>query len=435
MNKTMLGRQAIIIGSSLSGLLSASRLANHYEKVILIERDTLETGQRNGVPQGAHTHILLEKALDLLNGWFPDFEAALDLAQVPRIHWLKDVRMYHNGWLPRSAAGVLTRSATRPLLESIIRHLVLQNPTIELRTGSTAHKPQHNHHLKRVTGVRIEHNDQYEDLTSDLIIDSSGRGSRAAGWLADWGYGQVVKESIDAHLSYTSQAYQTLNTDSDWSLMRISSLPGGLPRGGLLTRTEQGWLLTLAGYGKGHHPPLTDFQAFADSLAHPAIGQAIRNGQPLGKSAISQSTANIRRRFDQLPQLPDGFLVMGDALAAFNPAYGQGIAVSALQAAQLEKMLPTRPTGHALQKALIHQTDSAWLMAVAADRQWLPNQAESNTERLARQWLQTVQADMLHDEKLRTLFIRTFNMQAPLERLFMPDVLMQVARTHLSRQN
>ena len=47
---------AAVIGGSLSGLLAARVLSNHFEKVTVLERDTLPNGPefRSGVPQARH---------------------------------------------------------------------------------------------------------------------------------------------------------------------------------------------------------------------------------------------------------------------------------------------------------------------------------------------------------------------------------------------
>jgi glycine/D-amino acid oxidase-like deaminating enzyme len=49
-----IGRRAIVIGAGVSGLSAANALADHFEEVIVLERDELPYGAtpRPGAPQG-----------------------------------------------------------------------------------------------------------------------------------------------------------------------------------------------------------------------------------------------------------------------------------------------------------------------------------------------------------------------------------------------
>jgi 2-polyprenyl-6-methoxyphenol hydroxylase-like FAD-dependent oxidoreductase len=52
---------ACVLGGSIAGLLAARVLADHAERVVVIERDTIEgvTGPRPGVPQGRQLHVMV----------------------------------------------------------------------------------------------------------------------------------------------------------------------------------------------------------------------------------------------------------------------------------------------------------------------------------------------------------------------------------------
>jgi len=54
-----IGRRAIVIGAGVSGLSAANALADHFEEVIVLERDELPYGAtpRPGAPQGKQARV------------------------------------------------------------------------------------------------------------------------------------------------------------------------------------------------------------------------------------------------------------------------------------------------------------------------------------------------------------------------------------------
>ncbi len=57
----MSNSRAVVVGGSVAGLLAARVLADHFDRVTLVERDALpETapGVRRHLPQAGHQHIL-----------------------------------------------------------------------------------------------------------------------------------------------------------------------------------------------------------------------------------------------------------------------------------------------------------------------------------------------------------------------------------------
>ena len=70
---------AVVLGGGIAGLLAARVLRDHFERVTLVERDDLETGDvpRRGVPQGRHAHGLLAGGAQVLERLFPGLREEL----------------------------------------------------------------------------------------------------------------------------------------------------------------------------------------------------------------------------------------------------------------------------------------------------------------------------------------------------------------------
>jgi glycine/D-amino acid oxidase-like deaminating enzyme len=77
------GRQAVVVGAGLAGLAAARALTDHFERVIVLERDELPLGSahRPGTPQSRHLHGLLASGLSALNDLFPGFEDDLEITE------------------------------------------------------------------------------------------------------------------------------------------------------------------------------------------------------------------------------------------------------------------------------------------------------------------------------------------------------------------
>jgi 2-polyprenyl-6-methoxyphenol hydroxylase-like FAD-dependent oxidoreductase len=79
MASSLIGKQAIVVGAGMGGLAAAGAIAQHFEQVVVVERDALpaEPTHRPGIPQGQHPHGLLISGQRALSALFPDFEQDL----------------------------------------------------------------------------------------------------------------------------------------------------------------------------------------------------------------------------------------------------------------------------------------------------------------------------------------------------------------------
>jgi len=116
-------REVVIIGASLAGLFAAAASAAAGARTVIIERDVLPDGPspRKGVPQGRQPHVLLHRGLLAAEKLVPGIrEGLIRHGAVPfdtgTMAWLGEY-----GWLPTWIPSYETVSATRPLLEHLLR--------------------------------------------------------------------------------------------------------------------------------------------------------------------------------------------------------------------------------------------------------------------------------------------------------------------------
>ena len=72
---------------------------------------------------------------------------------------------------------------------------------------------------QRVTGVRTKADDQAAELTADLVVDASGRGTRITDWLEELGLPAPRQTVVDADSGYSTRWYQgpdEADRPADW---------------------------------------------------------------------------------------------------------------------------------------------------------------------------------------------------------------------------
>jgi len=321
--------EVVIIGASLAGLFAAAAAVAAGARTTIIERDILpETSlARKGVPQGRQPHVLLHRGLLAAEKLVPGIrEDLLNHGAVPfdtgTMAWLGEY-----GWLPTWIPAYETVSATRPLLEQLVREKVRNLAGVTLREGLRVTELQHDAHGWWVVC------DDGGSVRADVVIDASGRGSRLPHWLAELGVGVPEPLLVDARLGYACQAYRANGTPPIEIGVVIQATPQ-TGRGALALPVEDGhWLVVAVGYGdrRPTRDP-TEFDQFLTALPDPAIAELAQQLEPVGDVAIHRQTGNRRHRYGRSRSWPAGLLSVGDAYCAFNPVFGQGITVAACQA-------------------------------------------------------------------------------------------------------
>ncbi|MEU1040569.1 FAD-dependent oxidoreductase [Streptomyces sp. NPDC005551] len=373
-------RRAVVIGAGLGGVLAAAALSPVVDEVVVLDRDELPDGpeHRKGVPQGRHAHLLMPGGLAAMEDLVPGADVRKHLLAAGA-HEIS----LSSGMVVLTPEGFFRRwrhdrhhmiTCSRALLDWVVRRAVVDStPNVEMRrtqvvglTGSAA----------RVDGVRTAGASGEAELRADLVVDASGCGSRIMGWLAGLGITGIEERSVDSGLVNATRIYRTPAGAERFPLTMVQanpyvSRPG---RSAVIVPIEGNrWMVSLAGTRGGEPPADPDgFLKYTLDLPHPIVGRLISGAEPLTEVSISRSTSNSRRYLEKAGRWPEGLVVLGDALATFNPAYGQGMSVAALGAGALSRELrragPAAPGfARAVQRAAGRHVETAWSLAVGQD--------------------------------------------------------------------
>jgi 2-polyprenyl-6-methoxyphenol hydroxylase-like FAD-dependent oxidoreductase len=371
----------------MAGLCAARVLASRVDEVIVVDRDVCPTGaaHRIGVPQSHHAHALLARGQVELERLFPGFEKTLLARGGLRLDAPVHFAMLRQwGWAPGVGCGLYSLWASRPLIESIVRERIRETGNIVIRERSSAVdlRVVREGNGARVAGLTVRTEAGTDAIDADLVVDASGRGTKAPQWLASAGLPPPDEEVVEAYAGYASRFYRRPPPEARpkewwWDGLWIEGVPPDFPRGGVAFPLEDDrWLVTAVGFSKDY-PPADErgYVAFLESLASPIIARAIARCEPLSDVVVNRSTTNRFRHYETWAGRLDGFLALGDAVCAFNPVYGQGMSTAAACARELEDAIERvgtspsdLPREHFAAQAKF--LSAVWALASGADFLW-----------------------------------------------------------------
>jgi 2-polyprenyl-6-methoxyphenol hydroxylase-like FAD-dependent oxidoreductase len=374
------GSHAVVIGGSITGLVAARALADHFERVTLVERDRFPEGPegRKGTPQARHVHVLLKQGERILDRYFPGLVAEMIREGAELCDMSGDTKWFYFGnWKVRFASGFPLMCQSRPYLEWKIRER-----TRELGSVSFAEETELRAFVptpdgKGICGVRLarRHDGAGEEtISANLVVDATGRGTRTPQWLEALGFGRVPETELRVDVGYASRIYEKpLANGRDWKVLLIYPRFPDSKLGVIVPAEGNRWIVTLVGW-YGDHPggDEASFQAFAKALPVPDLHEAIQGATPLSPIALHKFPSNWRRHYERMPAFPDGLAVIGDASCSFNPTYGQGMTTGSIGADALDDCLQREggmPPGFSrrFQAHLARQIDVPWLLTTSED--------------------------------------------------------------------
>ncbi|GAA4632314.1 FAD-dependent monooxygenase [Actinoallomurus vinaceus] len=437
-------RRAVVLGGSIAGLLAARVLSEHATEVVIIERDDLEAAAagRPGAPQSTQVHALLDGGRIQMDRWFPGFSR--DLIAAGAVLSRDDaIRMYVNGIVKAPASDEMI-SASRPFLEVHVRARTLSLPNVhfiraQVRDLAFAEG--------RVSGVRCtlagEPADEIKSMAADLVVDAMGRSSRLSDWLERAGLQRPEMRRIGIDLNYATAVFRRGGDSHGATSVQAIVLPQGGRRAGVsaLTAVEgDRWTMLLAGFADDR--PTNDPEDFRERCRRlpPVFAEVADKCQMISPVATYRQADSRRRDFHLIRNLPAGLVAVGDAVASFNPVYGQGMSSAALHASCLSAYLRSvtslaKPARDYFELVRV-VVDAAWQTSTLNDLA-LPhvNGPYPRGYRIARRISDLILRASVVDTEMNQRFLQVAHMRTHPNDLIRPGTLFRAARVTRSQRS
>lgn len=369
---------AVVIGASIAGLCAARVLSDFYDRVTLFERDELpgEPAHRAAIPQGRHVHLLMARGAVEFDALFPGLLDDMVAAGVPMLENRPDCIYFGAAGHVLGIGQTLREEFTayvpsRPHLEWQIRRRTAALPNVEIQQRSVA-RPSFDTSTQQVTGVLLDsgHDAEPDVVGADLVVDAAGRGTRLPVWLEQWGYQRPPEEVVDLGIGYASHQFRLPE-----GVIRERVIVAGASREqplglGMLGYEDGSWVLTTFGVAKVEPPhTFSEMLVLAEKLLPARFTAALEQAQPIGEVAFHRFPASRWRRYEKLDRFPAGIVALGDAVASFDPTYGQGMTIASLQAGHLRRALEAKGTDPArvLRRATAKVVYPVWMMNTIGD--------------------------------------------------------------------
>ncbi len=445
-------RRVVIIGGSIAGLVTARVMADHFDRVTVLDRDHFPASPafRPGTPQAHHIHVLLMEGQYILEKLFPGLQDELAGAGAQELDWTEDCLWFGMGkWGPRFPSGMVTHFSSRALLEFVLRQRLSQNPKVEFLTGHDATGLVADSGKTRITGVQFRLREQGRadhsgEIQADLVVDASGRESKTPQWMQALGYAPPPETVINSFLGYASRLYEKPARDMGWKAILIRGTPPDSSRGGGVFPIEGNrWIANVGAAGRDYPPTDEDgFIEFVRTLPDPLLYNVLKDAKPVSPVYGYRRTENRFRHYERLARVPENLIVLGDAVCAFNPVYGQGMTVAVQGALALGEILGTNRTAdftgvaRRFYKKLAQVNATPWAMAVSVDSLYPETEGAKpdRANQLTNGYMTQVTELAVEDPRVHLAFLQVLHLLKPPLTLFHPYIILQVVRRVIARR-
>lgn len=339
---------AVVIGGSIAGMATARVLADHYERVVVLEKDQIHRRMegRPGAAQSWHLHHLLIAGQRELEKIFPGIIDDMVKEGAFRVDMGEQYRLMLAGsWKKVVHSDIEIVCAGRPLLEWCVRRRLDDAPRIEYRYGHEVIDLVADGEAASIRGVVSLHDGQTDIIPAEFIVDASGKNTPVPELLARNGFSAPEIEADCLNCLYSSMRHK-VPPGRAWTdkVMIIAYAQRPYQRyyaAQYYTDSSRTVLSTsLVGYNS-YDPPRNaeEFRDFARRMPTQIIGDELDGLEPCSEVHNFRYPEMRRYRYERLKDSPSGLVALGDAFCSADPVSGAGMTKALLELGELRAML------------------------------------------------------------------------------------------------
>lgn len=345
-----MSKTAVIMGAGFAGMACAQVCSRFFERVIMIDANKFSQ-EETASPQSSHLHVLMQHGREILEQFFPGIDQTLAQRDCLEIDWAQDTLwVSRHGAFPRYKSGILTRSASRRLLENTMRGYILQNRRIEVVDRFSVKDM-----IKENNLVQSVINREGNAILGDFFINALGRQN-------PFGFDTDIDVS-PLKVFYTSCHVRGFTNVYDYKQIYVQMRPSLNPLGAVINPIEDGLhLLTLLSRDSALFSDENDVMEAVLTIPDERFQKALVHAQivsPVKKFCHTKGTRYVGKT--KLRNM----LTVGDAKCLFNPLYGQGMTIALMEADVINRFLTK---GAVIRQRHLTRVDRLpWMIAASED--------------------------------------------------------------------
>lgn len=352
----------LVAGAGISGLLAAAAGSAAFDEVVIVDpRPGPERGRRAS-PQAGQLHNVLTRGQRHLEHLLPGYREAFRQAGGVEGSVAVDTHVHEFGGSGEERPlGLSIWSAPLQVIAEVSRSLLADSVTFRIDAALDGLLIDED----GVTGARLDEDGEVKTIRVNAVIDATGYATSADRLLDPFDGARPTLTEVRLDRWFVSVALRRprrwWGTTDFWM---VFTEPPDRNTALLSPFRDDQWVLSVSSQSDRSPPrDLGETLAFLDTLPGPPLRAVLEGAQLLGDASTFRRPFARWRHYERLNCPLTGFWPIGDAFAAVNPVFGQGVGIAAWQATALEEVLSAQDLTRATRDYLTRAggiVDWAW---------------------------------------------------------------------------